>query len=316
MLKLRDSSQPLRLQSTGRRRFSALLLSSALLPAHHAVAQPSTAPASTYAPTRGQEGKDVVWEPTPDAMVDRMLLLAGLKPSDTLIDLGSGDGKIVMAAARAGARGIGVEFNAELVALARQRATASGLAERAHFEQGDIFTYDFSRASVVTLYLLPRINLRLRHQLLALTPGTRVVSHSFDMGDWKADETTYAGGATAYLWIVPANAGGEWQLRFPLEGGEARALLQIEQRFQHINGVAIFRDFTASLREALLEGDRVRFALTDADGHVRRFDGRLAGGEITGVVDQGARSVPFSARRVSGVVPSVGGSEAVVLPAS
>lgn len=213
-------SQPMR-----RRRFGAVMLAGAAAPALSAFAQthPSTTSTPAYEPTRGQEGKDVIWEPTPDAMVDRMLLLAGLKPSDTLIDLGAGDGKIVIAAARAGARGIGVEFNPDLVALARQRAQMAGVAERAHFEQGDIFTYDFSHASVVTLYLLPKINLRLRHRLLALVPGTRVASHSFDMGDWKADEITYAGGATAYLWVVPANLGGEWQLRFPLDdGGEAR----------------------------------------------------------------------------------------------
>ena len=295
---------------------TALALVSAAMPAFPLRAQAvgANAAAGDYAPTRGQEGKDVVWEPTPDAMVDRMLLLAGLKPSDTLIDLGSGDGKIVIAAARAGARGVGVEFNPELVTLARQRANLAGVADRAHFEQGDIFSYDFSRASVVTLYLLPKLNLRLRHRVLALTPGTRVVSHSFDMGDWKADEITYAGGATAYLWIVPANAGGEWQLRFPLEGDEARALLQIDQRFQHMEGVAIFRDFTASLREPLLDGDRLRFALTDAQGHVRRFDGRLAGNEITGQVTQGASSVPFSARRATAEVPPIRGSEAVVVP--
>ena len=194
------------------------------------------------APIFGQPGKDVIWAPTPDAMVDRMRRLAGLRPRDFVIDLGAGDGKIVIAAAKAGARGLGIEYNPELVTLARQRAQAAGVAEHARFEKADIFESDFSRASIVTLYLLPRLNLRLRHRLLALTPGTRVVSHSFDMGDWRPDEVTNAGGATAFLWLVPANFGGEWALRFPLaDGSEARGLLEVEQRFQRISGAAVFR---------------------------------------------------------------------------
>ena len=265
-----------------------------------------------YEPQLGQGGKDVIWAPTPDAMVDRMLLLAGLKPSDYVIDLGAGDGKIVIAAARAGARGLGIEYNADLVALAQRRAQAAGVADRARFEKADIFEYDFSRASVVTLYLLPRLNLRLRHRLLALTPGTRIVSHSFDMGDWRADEMTNAGGATAFLWLVPANLGGEWALRFPLaECAEARGLLEVEQRFQQISGVSVFRDFTAGLRQPLLAGDRVRFALTDAEGQVREFDGRIAGRELIGTVTQGNDRVPFSATRTDSAIPPIGGSEPV-----
>ncbi|MDO5692131.1 MAG: methyltransferase domain-containing protein [Pseudomonadota bacterium] len=265
-----------------------------------------------YEPTLGQGGKDVIWAPTPDAMVDRMLVLAGLKPSDFVIDLGAGDGKIVIAAARAGARGLGIEYNADLVALAQRRAQAAGVAERARFEQADIFEYDFARASVVTLYLLPRLNLRLRHRLLALTPGTRIVSHSFDMGDWRPDEVTNAGGATAFLWLVPANFGGEWALRFPLAGGaEARGLLEVDQRFQQIGGAAVFRDFTASLRQPLLSGDRVRFALTDAEGQLREFDGRIAGRELIGTVTQGEARVPFTATRTDTAIPPIGGSEPV-----
>ena len=270
------------------------------------------AQAQPYVPKVGQGGKDVIWAPTPDAMVDRMLLLAGLKPSDFVIDLGAGDGKIVIAAARAGARGLGIEYNAELVALAQQRAQAAGVAERARFEQADIFQSDFSRASIVTLYLLPGLNLRLRHRLLALTPGTRVVSHSFDMGDWRPDEVTNAGGATAFMWLVPANFGGEWALRFPFAGGaESRALLEIDQRFQQIGGVAVFRDFTASLRQPLLAGDRVRFALTDAEGRLREFDGRIAGRELIGTVTQGDARVPFSAERTDAAIPPIGGSAPV-----
>ncbi|MDO5625388.1 MAG: class I SAM-dependent methyltransferase [Pseudomonadota bacterium] len=258
-----------------------------------------------FSPRMGQGGKDVIWVPTPDAMVDRMLVLAGVGPQDFLMDLGAGDGKIVIAAARAGTPALGIEYNPEMVAFARQRAQAAGVAERARFEQADIFEYDFTRATVITLYLLPRLNLRLRPRLLALKPGTRIVSHSFDMDDWKPDESTHAGGATAFLWLVPANAGGDWTLRFPLASGEARALMKIEQRFQRISGVASFRDFSASLRQPLLAGEQVRFALTDALGELRQFEGRIHGNEMTGTVTQGNQRVPFSAVR-EGEVPPIG----------
>lgn len=295
-----------------RRLFGAALLAGAL----PAWAQRSPGfGAGTYQPEPFQAGKDVVWVPTPDALVTRMLQMAGVTRHDHVIDLGAGDGKIVIAAAKAGARGLGIEYNPELVTLARQRAQAAGVAEHARFEKADIFESDFSRASIVTLYLLPRLNLRLRHRLLALTPGTRVVSHSFDMGDWRPDEVTNAGGATAFLWLVPANFGGEWALRFPLaDGSEARGLLEVDQRFQQIGGAAVFRDFTASLRQPLLAGDRVRFALTDAEGQLREFDGRIAGRELIGTVTQGDARVPFRADRTDAAIPLIGGSEPVRPP--
>lgn len=270
---------------------------------------------AAYEPQRGQSGKDVIWIPTPDALVTRMLRMAQLTPRDYLIDLGSGDGKIVIAAARAGSQALGIEYNPDLVRYARRRAEAAGVAERARFERADIFDYDFSRASVITLYLLPRLNLRLRHRLMALKPGTRVVSHSFEMGDWVPDETTHAGGSVAYLWVVPANFGGEWRLRFPLaSGGEASALLTVKQRFQQIEGLARFEDFNATLRQPLLAGDRVRFALTDAEGRLREFDGRIDGREFTGSVTQGQARVPFSAARTATAVPPIAGSEPLPVP--
>ena len=142
-----------------------------------------------------------------------------------------------------------------------------------------------------------------------------MVSHSFDMGDWRPDEVTNAGGATAFLWLVPANFGGEWALRFPLaDGSEARGLLEVDQRFQQIGGAAVFRDFTASLRQPLLAGDRVRFALTDAEGQLREFDGRIAGRELIGTVTQGDARVPFRADRTDAAIPLIGGSEPVRPP--
>lgn len=300
---------------SARRQALSSLAAAALLLSLPALAQKGAAPAASYEPQSGQAGKDVIWVPTPDELVTRMLQLGGVTKNDYVIDLGAGDGKIVIAAAKAGARGLGIEYNPELVTLARQRAQAAGVAEHARFEKADIFESDFSRASIVTLYLLPRLNLRLRHRLLALTPGTRVVSHSFDMGDWRPDEVTNAGGATAFLWLVPANFGGEWALRFPLaDGSEARGLLEVDQRFQQIGGAAVFRDFTASLRQPLLVGDRVRFALTDAEGQLREFDGRIAGRELIGTVTQGDARVPFRADRTDAAIPPIGGSEPVRPP--
>ena len=190
-----------------RRLFGAALLAGAL----PAWAQRSPGfGAGTYQPEPFQAGKDVVWVPTPDALVTRMLQMAGVTRHDHVIDLGAGDGKIVIAAARQfGARALGIEFNPELVAHAQRRARAAGVADRARIVQGDIFEADLSAASVITLYLLTELNLKLRPTLLRLKPGTRLVTHAFGMGTWQPDEHSRAGGATAYLWLVPANVGGQ-----------------------------------------------------------------------------------------------------------
>src|SRR5690606_11598542 len=144
--------------------------------------------------------------PTPDKLVNRMLSMAQVTASDFVIDLGAGDGKIVIAAAREfGAKGLGIEYNPEMVAHARRNAQAAGLAGSARFEKADIFESDFSPASVITMYLLPHLNMRLRHRLMALKPGTRIVSHEFRLGNWKPDETSRVGSASTHLWLVPAN---------------------------------------------------------------------------------------------------------------
>src|SRR5688572_30376702 len=166
-----------------------------------------------FTPSVGQEGKDVIWVPTPQSLVDRMLQMAGTKPTDYVIDLGSGDGRTVITAVKKfGAPALGIEYNADMVALAKRAAEKEGVADRAQFIQGDIFQTDFSKATVLTLYLLPSLNVKLRPTILNMKPGTRVVSHAFTMDDWQADMVDSADGRTAYMWIVPAKVAGTWKI--------------------------------------------------------------------------------------------------------
>jgi precorrin-6B methylase 2 len=193
------------------------------------------APAA-YEPTVGQEGKDVVWVPTPQVVVDRMLDMARVTPADFVIDLGSGDGRTVITAAKRGARALGIEYNPDMVALSRRNAEQEGVASRATFETADLFESDFSKASVITMFLLPEINLKLRPKILALKPGTRIVSNTFTMGEWQADEKSELSSkqgcrqswCTALLWIVPARVAGTWQV----PQGE----LTLKQDFQNLSG--------------------------------------------------------------------------------
>jgi len=196
-----------------------------------AIAQAQKAPA--YEPQVGQEGKDVVWVPTPQALVDKMLDMAKVTARDFVIDLGSGDGRTVITAAKRGARAMGIEYNPNMVALAKRNAEQEGVAARASFMKADLFESDFSEATVITMFLLPEINLKLRPKILGLKPGTRIVSNTFTMGDWKADQTADPDGCdgswcTALLWIVPAKAAGTWQTPH----GE----LVLKQQFQMLAG--------------------------------------------------------------------------------
>lgn len=232
-----------------------------------------------YVPEARQPGKDVIWLPSPNEVVDQMLRAAQLKPRDILIDLGSGDGRIVMAAARIGANALGIEYNPDLVEFSKRAARKAGVASKARFVRGDIFQTDFSRATVITMYLLAPLNERLKPTLLALKPGTRIVSYQFQMGEWEPDEVTEIDGHhPIYLWIVPAQASGIWTLQ--MEG--KRYEMVIEQKFQKIRGSVRWRAVRVGMREARLRGDRIRFALVGEDGVQREFAGTVTGKHMAG----------------------------------
>ena len=257
----------------------------ALLVAAPAAAQRA---AQDYEPQVGQAGKDVIWVPTPDAVVERMLRMAQVTASDMVVDLGAGDGKIAIAAAKHfGARALGIEYNPDMVAFARGAIERAGVAGRARVVQGDIFAADFSQATVVTMYLLPALNLRLRPILLSMRPGTRVVSHSFGMDDWEPDELSLLDGRRIYFWIVPASVAGAWTLELAGEGAPARVELTLDQRYQKIEGTVGLGPVLAGLREARLAGTRIAFAYVDARGVRLEFEGRVDGPRMDGTFRAG-----------------------------
>lgn len=245
--------------------------------------QTGTAPAApAYEPSEGQAGKDVIWIPTSQVLVDRMLEMAKLTPRDHLVDLGSGDGRLVITAAKRGATARGIEYNPDMVALSQRAAQAEGVSERAKFEKADIFESDFSNATVVTLFLLPELNLRLRPILLDMKPGTRIVSNSFDMDDWKPDETarvvegcrTYC---EAFRWTVPAKVEGTWRLG---GGGE----LEIKQTYQMLEGTLRRNGQAVPISEARMDGTRIAFTAGE-----QRYAGEVKGREMQGTAGAGAR---------------------------
>jgi SAM-dependent methyltransferase len=238
-----------------------------------------TAQAQKFEPQVGQAGKDVIWVPTPDDVVDRMLTMAQVTPSDFVIDLGSGDGKIAIHAARKfGARALGIEYNPDMVKLSQNNAQAAGVAGKASFRNADIFTTDFSQASVITMYLLPGLNMKLRPQILSMRPGTRVVSHSFTMEDWEADEISTVDGRRSYFWVVPANVMGSWTL----ETNGQRTDLTFEQTFQKVNGTVALGAVHGGLRDSRLRGASISFAFVDGSGVRRDYTGRVGGTRMEG----------------------------------
>ncbi|HXF67628.1 MAG TPA: methyltransferase domain-containing protein [Burkholderiales bacterium] len=261
------------------------------LPAAAARAQSAAAP---YEPEVGQAGKDVVWVPTDQPLVEKMLDLARVTPRDYVIDLGSGDGRTVIAAARRGARALGIEYNPDLVELSRRNAAKAGVAERARFVRGDIFESDFSQATVVTLFLLPELNLKLRPKLLDMKPGTRVVSNSFTMGEWQADRTVKATSeegcnsyCTAYLWIVPAKVAGTWRL------AQGEGELTLKQSFQMISGTLRAGGVETAVR-GRLRGEEISFTAGTA-----RYTGRVSGDLIKGAVRSDKGRAEWSATRAA-----------------
>jgi SAM-dependent methyltransferase len=232
-----------------------------------------------YQPEVGQEGKDVVWVPTPEALVAAMLDLAKVTPDDYVIDLGSGDGRIVIAAAKRGARALGLEYNPDMVALSKINAEKAGVSDRAAFMQADIFQADFSKATVLTLYLLPDLNLKLRPKILNLKPGTRVVTNAFTMGDWDPDKTAEVESRTAYFWVVPARVAGVWN--WQTRSGNAE--LTLKQTYQKIEGSLKLGDRVMPIQDAKLQGDQISFAVKEGNPSVRRYSGRAGANVITGM---------------------------------
>ena len=266
--------------TVGRRTRRALWALSLAVVFAGACAQTQTQPViSEYQPQVGQDGKDVIWVPTSQALVEEMLNLAKATPDDYLIDLGSGDGRTVIAAARRGIRAHGIEYNPDLVELSKRNAAKAGVSDRTTFVQADLFESDLSKATVITMFLLPDINLRLRPKLLDLKPGTRVVSNSFTMGDWKEDDMARVKDAcasycAAYLWIVPAKVQGTWRL----DDGE----LTLTQNYQMISGSLVRDGKAVTLANGKLKGDRIIF---NAAGSL--YHGTVTGNTMAGTISSG-----------------------------
>lgn len=247
-----------------------------------------------YKPSRGQSGKDVIWIPTPPELVEKMLSMAKLSPTDRLYDLGAGDGIIAITAGRQfNASAVGIEFNPNMAEYARRQVRAAGVQDKVRIITGDIFQEDFSSATVVSMYLLPDLNLRLRPILLKMKPGTRLVSHAFNMGEWQPDETATAAGAMAFLWIVPAQVEGSWNVS--IDGKSAK--LQLEQTFQNAGGTITLDGRTRPLVGAKIKGEDLSFQFRGEAGSVSSFSGKVSGDRITGTLSTDRYTQIFEAKR-------------------
>ena len=245
-----------------------------------------------YEPKVGQQGKDVVWVPTPSEMVEKMLDLAGVTPKDMVIDLGSGDGRNVIAAAKRGARALGVEFNPDLVEYSRQNAEKEGVGDKAKFVQGDMYEADISQATVLALFLLPTNLERLMPQFLALPPGTRIVANTFGLSGWTAEATTnLADGCVSWceamLYIVPARVQGTWSL--------GTDTLELQQDVQKLSGTLTAGGQSTQLENGAIKGEAVTFAAAG-----KTYEGRVKGDTFEGVVKDASGEKRFTARRTSG----------------
>ena len=246
-------------------------------------------PGEDYAPKSGQPGKDIVWVPTPTAMVEKLLDMAQVTPSDYVVDLGSGDGRNVIAAARRGARAHGIEYDADLVEFSKRAAAKAGVGDKATFEKADIFVSDFSKATVVVLFLTPEMNIRLRPKLLALKPGARIVANTFAIGDWNADRMATAADncdrwCTGRLWIVPAKVDGTWKF--------ADGELKLKQIYQTFTGA--LKSTNASLPVAgKLRGEEIFL-----NSRTSQFTGRVHGAAIDGIARSAGVDRPFHAERI------------------
>jgi SAM-dependent methyltransferase len=244
--------------------------------------------ATAISPQAGQPGKDVLWLPTPQVLVDRMLDLANVTSKDVVIDLGSGDGRVIITAAKRGAQAVGVEYNPELVALANRNAAVQRVNDRATFMWGDLFEVDLSNATVITLFLRLDLNLKLRPKLLALEPGTRVVSNTFSMDDWEPDDIFIGGrdcaNCTAMLWIVPARVEGDWRL--------PQGDMTLTQRFQDVMGTLRTGRTSLPVSDGRLRADQITFTA----GGVQ-YSGRVSDATIEGTATTGGNNVRWTATR-------------------
>jgi len=250
---------------------------------------------ATGAPQIGQVSKDSVWVPTPERMIRRLLQLADVTPRDLVIDLGSGDGRIPIHAARHfGARAIGVELEENLIRASEAAAKAQGVSHLAQFIRQDLFQADLSRATVIALYISPGVMTKLKPRLLALRPGTRVVSHQFTLEDWEPDEVIRTENRTGYLWVVPADVRGSWSVEIP--GNALR--IHIAQQHQALTIRGERAGKPVNVVGAQLRGTEVRFTAFDADGGSRQFRGRVEAGRMRGIADgQDVPALPWSAVR-------------------
>jgi len=242
-----------------------------------------------FEPQFGQSGKDVVWEPTPQIVVEKMLDLAKVTSEDFVIDLGSGDGRIVISAARRGAKARGIEYDPDMVVLSGKNAANEGVNDRAEFIRGDLFETDLSQATVITMYLLPRINLRLRPALLELKPGTRIISNSHNMGDWIPDETDpdIKDGDTfwrIYLWIIPAKIEGTWNT--------SKGKLKLSQQFQMVSGTLKTGKNTITISDGRLYGDQITFSANN-----EKYSGHVNGNSIEGTFTSDQKNGSWNASR-------------------
>lgn len=236
-----------------------------------------------YKPSVGQSGKDVIWVPTNDAVAEAMLKMADVKPGDLVYDLGSGDGKIAIAAAKNfGATAVGIEFNKDMADLATRNAARAGVSDKVKIINGDIFVEDFSKANVLTMYLLPDLNLKLRPTILKMAPGTRVVTNSFHMGDWEPDALIGNGYTQGYYWVVPGNAAGKWTIK-GIEASKS-ATLDISQRYQRVGGTLSIDGKSQPILGPSLVGNRLKFSFIDHSGQTRIIDVTLKGNTFAGNV--------------------------------
>ena len=279
---------------------AAALLAAAL------IAPGAAAPAAAAQEAQEPVKKDVPYVPTPQELVDRMLEMAKVTDKDVVYDLGCGDGRMVVTAAKKyGARGVGVDIDPERIAESNDNAKQAGVTDKVKFIKGDLFQMDFGDATVLTLYLLPSVNEKLRPKILKLKPGTRVVSHAFSMGDWEPDDQDTVEGRTAYFWTVPADVKGTWVATVKDGGQERKMSLNLDQQYQKVTGSAEVDGKKAEIKDAKLSGDTLTFALA-ADGQAARtYTCRIEGGQMQARAGgasnaDDAQTASFTARREGG----------------